>query len=946
MSMFTQKANGLTWASRVVVAISLAITTLVPLAQNAYASSTLFNQDINLSAGETKVISVNLTQGSFVRVVSYGTDANGSSVWTENKKPDGSNWNSISIVKSSGAGTSANTIGPIPTSGSYQFSLYYITKTYVGSFNLKFLQVDAPQDLTFDKNESLDFSQVGEAKAVAINLTKGEKIRFVTQSTSKNSTIWSDFYRPDGTSYTLYSFRDSGAGTKAADFEANQNGKYTFILHYSSPSDLGKITITAIKSIDAGEASVGNPKTISFKKPGERVNVAIKVTQGYKYRLVTKVKDSNASTIWADYTRPDGTTDTFFMFRNSGAGTQVTDLGPMRLSGEYIFSLTKSTPSDTSELSLTLLRVEKPILIKSNTPTTIDFAQPGQAISIAFAVNKGDLVQLQTESTIKELGLSADYVRPDGTSNTYYNVRFSGAGRQLDTKEPVGYSQTGFYVFTLRPSTASVVGKVTLTVLGSTNSATDYVSDLGTPEEGEYVVVPTPDATPSPEVSSSPVPSPSPTVKTKAKPSPSPTVKTQAKPTPSPTKKAVALSKAPAKVSLDVTTKELESHTDAVTTVTYNGDINDPASKPSAFNFYEKSQSSNAQKLVASVAISDAKCSEKTSTKYSCTFPTFNPYTATSAVRNVLLRVSATNAKGTGEVSNIVGIYADMVEPIGGNWKITKWAEVSDAIFGTGMKNWFGFRSRSGKSPIEATFIFEGVWPQNPKYKITFAERFANKKSGDIIAEDISNLKVEHQGTRHVVTVPSVTTTIRGDSAYIAIIEIMNGTELAVRGRHSVRFSLDYKMSLGCSSSLLILQTARDTSKGTLSTISLALSTTVLAVNEILNKSGIKKLDKNNRLKLEKKLAVLTGYAELAGAGVDLIDVEAALSSGDITLIKTEVTGIIKDRVEGAVSQTIDKKAGTTVLEWKLAVEDGLELLDFLKTQGDANGDFITDNCS
>ena len=119
-----------------------------------------------------------------------------------------------------------------------------------------------------------------------------------------------------------------------------------------------------------------------------------------------------------------------------------------------------------------------------------------------------------------------------------------------------------------------------------------------------------------------------------------------------------------------------------------------------------------------------------------------------------------------------------------------------------------------------------------------------------------------------------------------------------------------------------------------------------MAVNEILNKSGIKKLDKNNRLKLEKKLAVLTGYAELAGAGVDLIDVEAALSSGDITLIKTTVTGIIEARVIGAVSQTIDKKAGTTVLEWKLALDDGLELLDFLKKQGDSNGNFITENCS
>jgi len=862
-----------------------------------------------MSAGEKRVISVNLVQGSFLRIVSYGTDANGSTVWADSKKPDGSNWKSLYSMKSSGAGTSASTIGPIPTSGNYQFSMEFSNKTYAGSFNMKFLQVDSPQVITFDKNALLDFSQPGEAKSFTLNLNRGERVRLVTQSTSNNSTIWGDNYNPDGTSQSLYNFRQSGAGTKASDFEAKQTGVHTFVVYYNSAGNLGKVTLTAIKTTVAAQAVVGKPTTVSFRKSGERIDISIKVTRGYMYRLVTNVKDSNASSILTDYTRPDGTTGTFW-FRNSGAGTQVEDLGPMTMTGEYIFSLTKNDPSNTGDLTFNLLRVEKPILIKSNTPTTVNFSQPGQAISYAFAVNKGDLIQLQTDSTSKDLGVTATYVRPDGTGNSYYIVRTTGAGQQLDTKAPVGYSQTGFYVFTLHANTTSATGKMTLTVLGSTNTNTNYVSELVNPEEGNAVVIPVPAESPTP------------------------------------TKSASALSQAPANVTLDVTTTESDVHTGAVTTVVYDGDIYDAASKPSGFNFYQKSATSGVQELVASVALSDAKCIKKSTTKYSCTFPTFNPYSATKPAAGVPLTVSATNSKGNGGVSNSVGLYAYMVQPIGQNWNLTKWDDVSKAIYGTGLKNWLGFRSRDGNSPIEATFIFKGTWPKNPKYNVKFVERRANGTGGDIITVNYSQLVVKPNGINHVVTVPSNNAKIRGDSVYIATIEVMDGTGVAVRGRHSVSFSLDYKMSLGCSSALLILQTVRDTSKGTLSTISWALTTTVLIVNETLNKSGVTKLGPAKKLELEKKLAVLTGYAELAGAGVELIDAEDALSSGDKTIITTTVSGIIASHVKGAVTQTIDKKTGNTILEWELDRQAAVDLLSFLQTQGKANGEFITDNCS
>ena len=458
-------------------------------------------------------------------------------------------------------------------------------------------------------------------------------------------------------------------------------------------------------------------------------------------------------------------------------------------------------------------------------------------------------------------------------------------------------------------------------VLNFNNPKTTGAVKLSFPESSEPSNVPSPSAsalTPTPKA-------------------------TSASPSSTPRKTSTALSKVPAGVTLDVTTTDSDVHTGAVTTVTYIGDIYDPTSKPSRFDFYQKSATSGVQELVASVALSDAKCIKKSTTKYSCTFPTFKPYSATTPAANVPLKVSATNAIGTGPVSNPVGLYAYMVQPIGDNWKLTKWDEVSKAIFGTGLKNWLGFRSREGNSPIEATFIFKGTWPKNPKYNVKFVEKRANGTDGNIITANYSELLVERIGQNHVVTVPSKVAVIRGDSVYIADIEVKDGTGVAVRGRHSVSFSLDYKMSLGCSSSVLARQLIRDGGKANLMTISWALTTTVLIFNETLKRSGG---TKEERGLLKKRLAVLTGLAELADAGVELINAEAALSSGDKTVIIATVTGIAKTHLKGFTVKTFDEKTQTSVLSWELDRQAALDLLGFLQTQGNKNGEFISDNCS
>ena len=458
-------------------------------------------------------------------------------------------------------------------------------------------------------------------------------------------------------------------------------------------------------------------------------------------------------------------------------------------------------------------------------------------------------------------------------------------------------------------------------VLNFNNPKTTGAVKLSFPESSEPSNVPSPSAsalTPTPKA-------------------------TSASPSSTPTKTSTALSKVPAGVTLDVTTTDSDVHTGAVTTVTYIGDIYDPTSKPSRFDFYQKSATSGVQELVASVALSDAKCIKKSTTKYSCTFPTFKPYSATTPAANVPLTVSATNAIGTGPVSNPVGLYAYMVQPIGDNWKLTKWDEVSKAIFGTGLKNWLGFRSREGNSPIEATFIFKGTWPKNPKYNVKFVEKRANGTDGNIITANYSELLVERIGQNHVVTVPSKVAVIRGDSVYIAAIEVKDGTGVAVRGRHSVSFSLDYKMSLGCSSSVLARQLIRDGGKANLMTISWALTTTVLIFNETLKRSGG---TKEERGLLKKRLAVLTGLAELADAGVELIDAEAALSSGDKTVIIATVKGIAETHLKSFTVKTFDEKTQTSVLSWELDRKAALDLLGFLQTQGNKNGEFISDNCS
>ena len=614
-----------TWSLTIAstVASALLVSTLPPLAQTAQASSILYNQDITLAAGQETTISVNLTQGSLVRMVYHSPDPNLDPVWTDMTKPDGSRGSRLLFAGWLGEGdgsTLAKNVdwdSPngtqlfIPQTGLYKFRLFFYKKVTSGKFNLKFLQVDPAQSLGVDKSISLDFTQAGEGRSFTFDATKGDIIRFVTQSTTTTSEVKADIIAPDGSVEDWHSLRVlKSTGAQVTDFYPKQSGRYTFLLHLWVISDLGTITLNALKVAAPVQLVVGKPTTISFSKPGELINLAIKTTQGYTYRLVSNVNDSNSSSISAGIYLPGVTTHTFseFTFRGPGAGVQVYVFDLNTPTGENIYSLQKDNANETGDLTFTLLREEKPKFIKGNTPTQVNFEKLGQGISLAFAVNKGDLIQLQTESVVKDLIVSTKYVRPDGTVSSSYTLRGAGTGKQIDSEWPFAFSQTGFYVMTLTMKSPSTTGKLTLTILGSTNNSTDFVSKLGTPEEIDS------DATTS-------IPNPPTEPVATQSPSPAPTSSKAPSAKPTATSKPVVknpATKVPFKVELryaggvDTSSGDLSKSANISgktewVYLNYHGNLNDKTTKPTGLRFYIKDPTNNVRTLIGAVALTTTK---------------------------------------------------------------------------------------------------------------------------------------------------------------------------------------------------------------------------------------------------------------------------------------------------------------------------------------------------
>ena len=481
----------------------------------AAAGKVIFDKDYNLAAGQKANFSINVVKGQKLRLVGSGAEANSSSSYLEYTRPDGSKGTSYSIVKPSGAGTGAITFGPVSQGGTYKFTIGPSSNTgTLGNFNLKVILGSDPILIEPGQMIEFDFAEKGEMHSFYINASAGTDYRLVTLSTQNNGSMSADYARPDGTTNTLYSFRSSGAGYMAQDLNPTQTGRYTFDTYYSKASETGKVQLTLLKIAPATPLLVGKELNLDFSRFGDRQKVTINLTKGYVYNVYSTNQDASSSTLNADYTRPDGTTGTVFSLREGGAGAKATKIGPMLMSGTYSFSIYRNTARDNSDVKITFVRLEKPVIVKPNSPIEINFNIPGQGFSYAVPVNQGDKIQLQTESLNENLGLIGDFVRPDGTTAAYYRFRYSEAGKQFDTSNPTGYSQTGFYIFNLWNDQPNQLGKLTLTVLGSTSTATNFESSLGNPSGDE----------------SSPLPS-----SAKAEPKPSPSASTSKSPSPKPT---------------------------------------------------------------------------------------------------------------------------------------------------------------------------------------------------------------------------------------------------------------------------------------------------------------------------------------------------------------------------------------------------------------------------
>lgn len=271
-----------------------------------------------------------------------------------------------------------------------------------------------------------------------------------------------------------------------------------------------------------------------------------------------------------------------------------------------------------------------------------------------------------------------------------------------------------------------------------------------------------------------------------------------------------------------------------------------------------------------------------------------------------------------------------------------------DPVFGTGWRNIFGLWSKDGKSPLSGTFSFKGKLDKGLVTRIYISEILKNGQ--------ISNQKfrIARQNIREKAGITTVEFTtdqgiIRGNSLYKAIFTIQKGTGGDIIYRNFATLSLDYKMSLKCSSSLLALTLTRDTSKGFLQAVSLTANAVNGVVSDIVQGSPISKIGFVKRNKILNKLlkyGELQAAGDAASLGLDLIDFSEAVAEGNNVRIKAIVKGKITDKVKEELKLKTTSKTGQFVLNVVATRDEALDFVDFLANQGAENGDLISTTCS
>jgi hypothetical protein len=112
---------------------------------------------------------------------------------------------------------------------------------------------------------------------------------------------------------------------------------------------------------------------MDFAEKGEMNSFYINASAGTDYRLVTLSTQNNGS-MYSDYARPDGTTNTLYSFRSSGAGYMAQDLNPAQ-TGRYTFDTYYSQASETGKVQLTLLKIAPATPLLVGKELNLDFSR-------------------------------------------------------------------------------------------------------------------------------------------------------------------------------------------------------------------------------------------------------------------------------------------------------------------------------------------------------------------------------------------------------------------------------------------------------------------------------------------------------------------------------------------------------------------------------------------
>ena len=273
--------------------------------------------------------------------------------------------------------------------------------------------------------------------------------------------------------------------------------------------------------------------------------------------------------------------------------------------------------------------------------------------------------------------------------------------------------------------------------------------------------------------------------------------------------------------------------------------------------------------------------------------------------------------------------------------------KVTEDVFGTGWRNAFGFMSRDSTSALGGQYIFSGKLPAKYRTKIEIME-FADDQDAKLQTFTVSqkNIHVTTKNGTNVLTFTSSVGKIRGNSKYMALLYLYDANTNKIAYYRNADISLDYKMSLLCSSTLSTLLTVRDTSVGFLKSVSL-LSTAVNGVfADVIGEGALAKMNPAKRAKILNALLKINKAGTIADQGLDLIEFAGAVGEGDRVKMKILVKGKITKELKDKFDIKPASKAGQFYVVVDATREQSADLVKFMSTQGNANGDQITATCA